>query len=203
MSFANKQQLLDAFAANFEKLSMEDENKLILIRDQNYVEFVGQLAKDMGSPAADLMHMAIGVSGEAGELIDAIKKNWVYGKPLDRTNIIEELGDLEFYMAGIRLLLGIPRHDVLLANRAKLAQRYGDSYSDAAAIARADKVEPVLQVIDVTSPTYLQEPKAESLPKEAVDAMDEMGSIATASVAGDVQLLSEPQSSELAPPPQE
>lgn len=141
MAFALKQQLLDIFAANLQQTPMSEEN-LKLIRDQNYVEFVGQLAKDMGSPSADLMHMAIGVSGEAGELIDAVKKHWVYGKELDRANIIEELGDLEFYMAGIRLILGIARHDVLLANRAKLAQRYGDSYSDAAAIARADKLEP-------------------------------------------------------------
>jgi NTP pyrophosphatase (non-canonical NTP hydrolase) len=83
--------------------------------------------------------MAMGVSGEAGELLDAIKKSAIYRKPLDIANVIEELGDLEFYMEGIRQSLGITRRECLDANIAKLICRYGDHYSDEAANARADK----------------------------------------------------------------
>ena len=46
--------------------------------------------------------MVVGVSGEAGELLDAVKKAVIYRKPLDLENVIEELGDLEFYMEGLR-----------------------------------------------------------------------------------------------------
>lgn len=174
MSFADKEQLVFLFGLQMENTELTPE-KLALTKDVNYTEFVGQLAKDMGSMQADLMHMAVGVSGEAGELIDAVKKYWVYGKELDRGNIIEELGDIEFYMAGIRLLLGIPRHDVLLANRAKLAQRYGDSYSDEAAIARRDKeAAPALQIIDM-SQAALTPPISD----DQVAAVDETGGIET------------------------
>lgn len=89
---------------------------------------------------ADLQHMGIGVAGEAGELLDAIKKHTIYGKELDRKNVIEELGDLEFYLQGIRNNLGITREEVLQGNIDKLSERYAKlTYSDAAAIERKDK----------------------------------------------------------------
>ncbi len=89
---------------------------------------------------AHLWHMVTGVSGEAGELLDAIKKHVIYRKPLDRENVTEELGDLEFYMEGIRQALHIERDEVLLHNIAKLSTRYHQlNYSDKAAQERADK----------------------------------------------------------------
>lgn len=88
---------------------------------------------------AHLLHMGVGVCGEAGELIDAIKKHVVYRKPLDIPNIVEELGDLEFYLEGIRQALGLDRDVILTRNIEKLTLRYGARYSDAAAVKRKDK----------------------------------------------------------------
>lgn len=91
---------------------------------------------------ANLLHMTVGVVGEAGELIDAIKKHVVYNKPLDVVNVVEELGDLEFYMEGLRQQLGITREETIQGNIAKLSERYkGLKYSDKAAQERADKAE--------------------------------------------------------------
>jgi NTP pyrophosphatase (non-canonical NTP hydrolase) len=88
-----------------------------------------------------MMHAALGICGEAGELADAIKKRYVYGKPLDVQNVIEELGDLRFYMEAVMNLLGIGDQEVLQANANKLAVRYKSlTYSDVAAVERADKV---------------------------------------------------------------
>lgn len=90
----------------------------------------------------DLIHAIMGISGEAGELLDAVKKATIYDKPLDRDNVVEELGDLEFYMEQLRQRLGITREETLAANIAKLKVRYeGLQYSDAAAHARKDKVD--------------------------------------------------------------
>ena len=89
---------------------------------------------------ADLLHMAVGVSGEAGELLDAVKKHVVYNKPLDVNNVVEELGDIEFYMAKIRASLFLTRREILQHNLDKLTKRYGEKYTDAAAQARADKL---------------------------------------------------------------
>lgn len=89
---------------------------------------------------ADLWHHATGVAGEAGELVDAIKKAAIYGKTIDIENVKEELGDLEFYMEGIRQNLGITREETIQNNVGKLAIRYASkAYSDEDAQRRADK----------------------------------------------------------------
>lgn len=108
---------------------------------------VAKLAKDpldiqlqLDEDKIDLWHGATGVATEAGELLDAAKKFAVYNKDLDRDNIIEELGDLEFYMELVRSTLGVTREQTLEVNMAKLQKRYAKGYSDQAAQVRADKV---------------------------------------------------------------
>ena len=101
----------------------------------------GELIKEELTPEdCHALHMAVGVSGEAGELLDAIKKAVIYRKPIDLENVIEELGDLEFFMEGLRQAYGISRKATLAANINKLSKRYqGLLYTDKAAQTRADK----------------------------------------------------------------
>lgn len=114
-----------------------DQDSHNLVR---YDDFVRQLFKADTEPMMAL-HAALGCAGEAGELADAIKKEYIYGKVRDRENIVEELGDLRFYMQAVMNHYGISESEVLQANGDKLAKRYnGLRYSDAAAINRADKV---------------------------------------------------------------
>lgn len=87
----------------------------------------------------DLWHAATGVATEAGELLSTIKAHVIYQREIDRENIIEELGDLEFYTERIRQNQNITREEVLNANMVKLNKRYGTGYSDVAAQERADK----------------------------------------------------------------
>lgn len=110
-----------------------------MIEESDYSEFVQKLFAKRHEGMDGLMHAAVGISGEAGEILDAVKKTWVYGKSVDVTNIIEELGDLEFYMQALRNLIYTSRDEILLRNMDKLAKRYPDGYSDTAAIERADK----------------------------------------------------------------
>lgn len=100
----------------------------------------GQEIKDeLTELDAHLWHMATGIAGEAGELLDGIKKAVIYRKEIDKVNIIEELGDLEFFLEGLRQALGISRQITLDANIDKLTIRYGRKYSNQAAQERADK----------------------------------------------------------------
>lgn len=87
----------------------------------------------------NLLHLALGISGEAGELTDPIKKHFAYDQPLDRENMIEEMGDMEFYLEALRQELGISRETIIAANIAKLQKRYEEGYSDKAAAERKDK----------------------------------------------------------------
>lgn len=89
-----------------------------------------------------ILHMCVGITGEVGELVDAVKKSIIYGKPLDRENIVEELGDIFFYMEGLMQGLGITQQECIEANIAKLSVRYAKGkYSNEQAVTRADKTE--------------------------------------------------------------
>ena len=98
------------------------------------------IAKEMTPQTAHILHMAVGISGEAGELLDAVKKAVIYQKDLDHKNVVEELGDIEFYMQGLRKALNITRVETLEANLNKLGVRYKEGYSDLSAQVREDKI---------------------------------------------------------------
>jgi NTP pyrophosphatase (non-canonical NTP hydrolase) len=107
-----------------------------------YPNFVASRAKKLGSPVHDLLHGAVGVSGEAGELLDAIKKCWIYNKPLTKeveTNLREECGDALFYIQHICNVLNCTIDQLIDENIRKLTKRYPNGYSDSAALDRLDK----------------------------------------------------------------
>lgn len=100
------------------------------------------IVAEMTADKADVWHLTTGIETEASELLDAAKKYCCHNKPLDLQNVIEELGDLEFYMERLRQILGISRQQTLEANIWKLHKRYpGLEYSNEAAQIRADKME--------------------------------------------------------------
>lgn len=114
----------------------------------DYAAMVAALAKPGEAILASLTpekcaawHMASCVPGEAGELFDAVKKWVIYEKPLDRANVVEELGDLEFYMEGLRQVLSVTREETIADNIIKLSARYAAGcFTNQAAQERADKV---------------------------------------------------------------
>jgi NTP pyrophosphatase (non-canonical NTP hydrolase) len=87
-----------------------------------------------------MIHAALGISGESGELVDAIKKHAIYGKPLDAAHVIEECGDVLYYMSNLLNTIGSNIPAAIKANKAKLSKRYSKgTYSNEQALARADK----------------------------------------------------------------
>lgn len=111
----------------------------------SYHAFVEKLIKKFpgeNGTALEYMHAAVGVCGEAGELADALKRVAIYGKELDRKNLVEELGDISFFIQDIQNKFFISDNEILQSNADKLADRYkGLVYSDQAAILREDKIE--------------------------------------------------------------
>lgn len=113
----------------------------------DYAKFVAQITKpgrdiaaSLTPEEAHLIHMIMGIAGEAGELLDSIKKHVIYQKPLDLANVREELGDIEFYLQGLRNGLQLDRQSIIDENYGKLSKRYSaGTYSNEQAITRADK----------------------------------------------------------------
>lgn len=106
---------------------------------QNLAKPGEDIRASLTAEEAHLLHMAVGVAGEAGELLDAVKKAAIYRKPLDKTNVVEELGDLLFYIQGICQGIGVTMEECKEKNIDKLLVRYGEKYSDKAAQERKDK----------------------------------------------------------------
>ena len=89
----------------------------------------------------DLMHATLGIAGESGEIVDAVKKSIIYGKSLDVANMREEIGDIMWYIALACRTLDFDMREILDENIAKLAKRYPEKYTDVHASLRLDKAE--------------------------------------------------------------
>jgi len=72
----------------------------------------------------------LGLSGEAGEVNEIIKKHLGHGHGLDLEKIKKELGDVLWYVAEIAFLCNIPLQEVAETNIEKLASRYPEGFSE-------------------------------------------------------------------------
>ena len=78
----------------------------------------------------DQLHMVLGIVTEAGELADIYKKTFAYGKPFDEIAVVEELGDLMWYVMNLVNLLDLDFNKILETNIEKLKSRYPEGYFD-------------------------------------------------------------------------
>lgn len=107
------------------------------MKPSTYVDAAMRTDSDMYPYANDrLIHAGMGLVTEAAEFIDALKKNVFYGKPLDKVNLSEELGDVLWYVALACDELGVSMEHVMETNLAKLMKRYPEKFSSDKAINR-------------------------------------------------------------------
>lgn len=99
------------------------------------------VTEDMVSRLSDpglirLLHAGIGMATEAGEFLDQLKKHIFYGKTVDVVNLMEELGDTDWYMNLCCDVLNTTMEVIEVANIKKLAKRYGEKFSQDGALLR-------------------------------------------------------------------
>ena len=63
-----------------------------------------------------LINGVMGLCGESGEAIDIVKKHLAQGHELDREHLIDELGDIAWYLAETAQVLGVTLEEVLERN---------------------------------------------------------------------------------------
>ncbi len=83
-----------------------------------------------------LVWCALGLGGEAGEVMDTISK-LPDGRYVS-VDLVKELGDNDWYNAAICTLLGVPMSDVMQANIDKLKKRFPEGWGSEASKARID-----------------------------------------------------------------
>ena len=85
-----------------------------------------------------LTNFCFGLVGEAGELIDHIKKVLYHGHKPDIAYIKKELGDQLWYLSGLASVLCIPLDEVAIENINKLKKRYPQGFSFESSVNRKE-----------------------------------------------------------------
>jgi NTP pyrophosphatase (non-canonical NTP hydrolase) len=85
-----------------------------------------------------LATLALGLTGEAGEVADLVKKYIGHGHDLPSSKVREELGDALWYITDLAAKLGFSLEEVAAFNVAKLRRRYPGGFSHEASRARID-----------------------------------------------------------------
>jgi NTP pyrophosphatase (non-canonical NTP hydrolase) len=96
------------------------------------VERLNEL-EGQGADVSRLMTAAFGMSAEAGEFTEVVKKIFLQGKPYNEENVFHmkrELGDLCWYLAQACMALDITFEEVLEMNYQKLSARYPEGAFD-------------------------------------------------------------------------
>ena len=80
---------------------------------------------------------AFGLTSESGEVANSIKQVIFQGHHLDTMHLIEELGDILWYMVLACSTLDCTLEDVMNVNVAKLRERYPNGFESARSIHRS------------------------------------------------------------------
>lgn len=70
------------------------------------------------------LNAVTGLGGEAGEVVDWYKKHYFHTKPQSSDDLLNECGDVAYYLIKTLDLNGWTLEDALLANREKLMSRH-------------------------------------------------------------------------------
>ena len=77
---------------------------------------------------AQLLNGVLGLTGEAGEVSDLVKKGIFHEKGIDLEHLKKELGDCAWYLAMICDACGFTLDDVMQTNIDKLKARYPEGF---------------------------------------------------------------------------
>ena len=93
-----------------------------------YQELASRTEKaDMGQ-IDSVTHMALGLAGEVGEVVELVKKWRFHGKPLPAAVMMDELSDVLWYLAGMARQFGLSFEGIAVHNIKKLEQRYPEGF---------------------------------------------------------------------------
>ncbi len=88
-----------------------------------------------------ILNGVMGLAGESGECIDMMKKHLFQGHQLDQEKLMDELGDVLWYIAITAEGLGYRLEDIACHNIDKLKKRYPEGFKAERSINRDEKIE--------------------------------------------------------------
>lgn len=112
------------------------EEKSQAISEQKYMTEVMRTYAGSDTSIDKLTLSALGLAGESGEVADTIKKVLYQGHHLEVMLLVEELGDVLWYLMLACNALDCTLADVMNVNIAKLRDRYPDGFDSQRSINR-------------------------------------------------------------------
>lgn len=94
-----------------------------------YYQYLAGRTRNYGDPKGELANYGLGLTGEAGEVSDIVKKAVFHGHDLDKEDIEKELGDVLWYIANIANVLDLDLNVIAKKNIDKLSKRYPQGFS--------------------------------------------------------------------------
>jgi NTP pyrophosphatase (non-canonical NTP hydrolase) len=96
---------------------------------KEHTPFIDRLLelREKGFPTERLLTAAVGMSAEAGEFTEVVKKIVFQGKPVNEENLFHlkrELGDIMWYVSQACIGLDISIEEIIQMNFEKLSARY-------------------------------------------------------------------------------
>ena len=89
-----------------------------------------QMAMRTANPECkDLFNFVLGLTGEAGEVADIIKKHYFQGHELIKDDLVDEMGDCAWYLALGCEVMEISFDEMLQKNIEKLKKRYPNGFN--------------------------------------------------------------------------
>jgi len=85
-----------------------------------------------------ILNGVLGLCGETGEVADHIKKHLFQGHELDKDQMINELGDVCWYIAILAKGLNVDLETVMKKNIDKLMKRYPNGFEKERSLHRKD-----------------------------------------------------------------
>ena len=104
-----------------------------------YQELAQRTANRTLNAKEKLFNGVMGLCGESGECIDLLKKARFQGHIVTTDKLIEELGDVAWYLAEAASALEMDLEEVLQRNVEKLRARYPEGFSAEKSINRQEK----------------------------------------------------------------
>ena len=105
----------------------------------DYQRMAMRTAGDYDSNYNMLRNSVYGLNGESGEVIDLLKKYEFQGHDLDREKLIDEAGDVCWYLALLATALDVSLEEIMRRNVEKLMKRYPEGFDKERSINRLEK----------------------------------------------------------------
>ena len=88
-----------------------------------------KLARRTLGSQCDTLYLAVKLQEEAAEAAQPVVKEHYHGKPVDVDHLMDELGDVLWYLAALAGEYGWSLEEVADYNLSKLANRHGAAYN--------------------------------------------------------------------------